>query len=60
MSGQNDLLSPPTRSISESSSSSEEFGPNDPLMSPPGMPSSSPDLKLLSYFIQVAAICVVW
>ena len=42
-SGQNDQLSPPSRSISESSSSSEEFGPNDPLMSPPGMPSLSPD-----------------
>ena len=42
-SGQNDQLSPPNRSIFESSGSFEEFGSDNPLMSPSGMPSSSPD-----------------
>ena len=41
-SGQNDQLSPPSRSISESSGSSEEFDPGDPLLPLSGMPYSSP------------------
>ena len=42
-SGQKDQLLPPSRSTSESSGSSEEFGPDKPLLPPSGMPSSSPD-----------------